>query len=125
MGLSKLNPFKKDRQNYPGVVIPLASAPSHLASHPDPDPDPEKKNSLSSPDVDKSLDRASSSENGLAGPVPETSHLTIEKLRQEVEADVATSGHDSVYDRMCPILVSSSAATVSCSTFHRPNSDIP
>ncbi|KAJ5574294.1 uncharacterized protein N7459_008721 [Penicillium hispanicum] len=101
MGLSKLSPFKKDRQNYPGVVIPLASAPDHSATP----PDPEKRNSLSSnPDADKSLDRPSSSENGSAGPVTETGHLTIEKLRAEIDADVVASGHDSMYDRKAKVI---------------------
>lgn len=88
MGLSKLTPFKKDRQNFPGVVIPLADAPAHNSANSD-----EK--------TDKSLDRAPSSENGSAGSVGEASHLTLEALRAEVETDISTSGHDSVYDRMC------------------------
>jgi hypothetical protein len=96
MGISKFNPFKTDRQNFPGVVIPLADAPAH---HGPGVSDFDEKKAI--PD-DKSLDRASSSENGAAsGSLPETSHLTIEILRAEVEAEVATSGHDSVYDRMC------------------------
>jgi hypothetical protein len=96
MGISKFNPFKKDRQNYPGIVIPLADAPAHHGSGGN-DVD-EKKCSID----DKSLDRASSSENGAAsGSQPETSHLTIEALRAEVEEDAATTGHDSAYDRMC------------------------
>lgn len=96
MGISKFNPFKKDRQNFPGIVIPLANAPAHYGSGGS-DLD-EKKGSVD----DKSLDRASSSENGAAsGSQPETSHLTIEALRAEVEADAASAGHDSAYDRMC------------------------
>ena len=86
MGLAKLTPFKKDRQNFPGVVIPLAHAPAHKS-----DRDDEKDN--------KSLDRASSSENGSAGSLGGTSHLTLEALRAEVEADISTSGQDSAYDR--------------------------
>lgn len=47
----------------------------------------------------KSLDRAPFSENGSAGLLGETSHLTLEALRAEVEADISTSGQDSAYDR--------------------------
>jgi hypothetical protein len=86
--LSKLIPFKKDRQNFPGVVIPLADAPAHKSTNTD-----EKAR--------KSLDRAPSSENGSAGSLGESSHLTLEALRAEVESDISTSGHDSLYDRMC------------------------
>lgn len=95
MGLDKFNPFKKDRQNFPGVVIPLVDAPSRQK----PAVTDEKKAEL--PDANKSLERASSSENGSSGgSVNEPTHRTIESLRAEIEADLATSGHDSVYDRM-------------------------
>lgn len=88
MGFANFTPFKKDRQNFPGVVIPLADAPAH----PSADSDEKAK---------KSLDRAPSSENGSAGSLGESSHLTLETLRAEVESDISTSGHDSAYDRMC------------------------
>jgi hypothetical protein len=88
MGLSNWTPFKKDRQNFPGVVIPLADAPAHIPANAD-----EK--------AKKSLDLASSSENGSAGSLREATHLTLEALRAEVESDISTSGQDSVYDRMC------------------------
>lgn len=95
MGLEKFNPFKKDRQNFPGVVIPLVDASAHQK----PAVTDEKKAEL--PDANKSLERASSSENGSSGgSVNEPTHRTIESLRAEIEADLATSGHDSVYDRM-------------------------
>lgn len=98
MGLENFNPFKKDRQNYPGVVIPLADAPRQsLATK----ADPEKKDD-SSTDGPKILDRAPSSENGSAHSLPEASHWTIEALRAEIEAETSSSGHDSVYDRMSP-----------------------
>lgn len=94
MGIEKFNPFKKDRQNFPGVVIPLADAPAR------PKPaltDDEKQ----AEEANKSLERASSSENGSSGgSVNEPSHRTIESLRAEVESDIAASAHDSVYDRM-------------------------
>jgi hypothetical protein len=76
------------------VVIPLADAPAR------PKPvltDDEKK----AENANKSLERASSSENGSSGgSVNEPSHRTIESLRAEVESDIAASAHDSVYDRM-------------------------
>lgn len=100
MGLDKLNLFKKDRQNFPGVVIPLSSAPA--PSHAKAD---SKKKIGPSTEAPKSLESASSSENGSAGSLPDTSHLTFEYLRAEIDADVVASGHDSVYDRMCPLPV--------------------
>lgn len=92
------NPFKRhDHRNFPGVVIPLASAP--LRSSPSPSPSPvEKKIGTDEKADDRSLDQAAS-EKGI-GPVPEYTQLTLEALRAEVENDVATSGHDSAYDRM-------------------------
>lgn len=98
MGLAVLNPFKRDRQNYPGVVIPLSSAPvkSHTNAGPEKKEDP-------STDGPKTLDRAPSSENGSAGSLPDSSPLTLEALRAEIEAETSTSGHDSVYDRMSPL----------------------
>ncbi|KAJ5389978.1 uncharacterized protein N7496_001046 [Penicillium cataractarum] len=91
MGISNWTPFKKDRQNFPGVVIPLADAPAHTPANAD-----EK--------ADKSLDRAPSSENGSAGSLREATHLTLEALRAEVESDMSTSGHDSVYDRKAKVI---------------------
>lgn len=88
MGLEKFNPFKRDSPNFPDVVIPLADGPAHFLS--------EKTDKETSP----SLDGASSSENGAAGPKGSTSTpLTLEALRAEIEADVSTSTHDSAYDR--------------------------
>jgi hypothetical protein len=88
MGLAQFNPFKKDRQNFPGVVIPLADAPAHPQLS-------EKDDKESS----KSLDRAPSSENGVAGSHTSATHLTLEALRAEIESDLATASHDSAYDR--------------------------
>lgn len=98
MGIERFNPFKKDRQNFPGVVIPLADAPTR------PKPaltDDEKK----AEDANKSLERASSSENGSSGgSVHEPSHRTIESLRAEVEDNTSASSHDSVYDRKAKVI---------------------
>lgn len=87
MGFQKFNPFKRDSPNLPNVVIPLANAPAQpLSEKTDKEPS-------------ESLDGASSSENGAAGPKDST-HLTLEGLRAEIESDVSTSTHDSAYDRM-------------------------
>jgi hypothetical protein len=92
------NPFRKhDQTTFHGVVIPISSAPSHARPE---SPAPEKKaNANLKPDA-SSLDKAPSQENGSAASITERSHLTIESLRAEIESDVATSGHDSAYDRM-------------------------
>ena len=89
MGLEKFNPFKKDSPTFPNVVIPLADAPAHSLT--------EKAEKESN----QGLDSSSSSENGAAG-TNDSTHLTLEALRAEVESDISTSGHDSAYDRMFP-----------------------
>jgi hypothetical protein len=99
MGFLTFNPFKRERQNFPGVVIPLSEAP--LRSHITANPEKENKDD-SSIDQPKPLDRAPSAENGSAGSLTESSHLTIEALRAEIDAESSTSGQDSMYDSMCP-----------------------
>jgi hypothetical protein len=92
------NPFSKnDHTTYHGVVIPLSSAPAHARPQ---SPAVEKKGSPNVKADDTSLNKAPSQENGSAASIPETSHLTIEALRAEIESDVAASGYDSAYDRM-------------------------
>ncbi|KAJ6187371.1 hypothetical protein N7519_002279 [Penicillium mononematosum] len=91
MGLEKFNPFKKDSPTFPSVVIPLADAPAHSL--------PEKADKESN----QSLDGSSSSENGAAGSKDST-HLTLEALRAEVESDVSTSTNDSAYDRKSKVI---------------------
>ncbi|KAJ5684360.1 uncharacterized protein N7477_000705 [Penicillium maclennaniae] len=100
MSFLTFNPFKRERQNFPGVVIPLSEAP--LRSHPT-DVEKEKKDD-SSIDQPKSLDRAPSAENGSAGSLRETSHLTIEVLRAEIDAEVSTAGLDTMYDRKAKVI---------------------
>lgn len=104
MGFPNLNPFKRDRQNFPGVVIPLAAAPAHAPV----DPSDEKKGFPN----DKPEDAAErgSAHGSTSGSQHEAAYLTLEGLRAEIEADVAASGgHDSAYDRMClaPVPISS------------------
>ncbi|CAP94692.1 hypothetical protein E8E15_007898 [Penicillium rubens] len=91
MGLEKFNPFKKDSPTFPSVVIPLAQAPAHSLS--------EKADKESN----RSLDGSSSSENGAAGSKDST-HLTLEALRAEVESDISTSTNDSAYDRKSRVI---------------------
>ncbi|PLB45605.1 MFS general substrate transporter [Aspergillus steynii IBT 23096] len=96
------NPFKRhDHRNFPGVVIPLANAPSRSSQSPSPTP-VEKKIGPDDKADDRSLDQAAS-EKGI-GPVPEYTHLTLEALRAEVESDIAASGHDSAYDRKAKVI---------------------
>ncbi|CAG7992124.1 unnamed protein product [Penicillium olsonii] len=93
MGISKFNPFKKDRQNFPGVVIPLADAPAH----------PPKLTEKDDKELN-SLNQSPSSENGVAGSNAGTHHLTIEGLRAEIEFDLATASHDTAYDRKAKVI---------------------
>lgn len=92
--MNKLSFLWKDRQTFPGVVVPLADAPAPTYSDPNAEtkPNPDAKANLNS------LDSASSQENG-ASPVPRSNVLTMEGLRAEVESAVSASGVDSVYDR--------------------------
>ena len=82
-----MNPFKKfDTSDFEGVYQPLGESQrkSSIVSASAP-----KKTSLD----DKELEDG---EKGGAGYAPNT----IESLRAEIDADIAASGHDSVYDRM-------------------------
>ncbi|KAJ9214678.1 hypothetical protein DTO166G4_3734 [Paecilomyces variotii] len=90
------NPFQRDNyRTFPGVVIPLSQG--HR-----PDLAPAEKDVNPAKDDDK-LAKVGSEENGAAS-LPETSTLTIEALRAEVENDVAASGHDSAYDRKSKVI---------------------
>ncbi|KAJ6152971.1 hypothetical protein N7497_007290 [Penicillium chrysogenum] len=76
MGLEKFNPFKKDSPTFPSVA---------------------------DKESNRSLDGSSSSENGAAGSKDST-HLTLEALRAEVESDISTSTNDSAYDRKSRVI---------------------
>lgn len=100
-----VNPFKRDKHTtFPGVVVPLASAPPH--SHRNSEIEKPHGTDLGLDDhhpdkADKnSLDKAPSEENGVPSSLSETSHLTIDVLRAEVETDIGASGVDTAYDRM-------------------------
>lgn len=90
--ITQFNPFKKDRQNFPGVVIPLSSAPAYSSQ----DSNSEKKKEQ---DEGATLDRSSSAEHGSAGSIPDTSYLTIEILRREVDEDIGAGSNNTIYDR--------------------------
>ncbi|KAF7712448.1 MFS-type transporter [Penicillium ucsense] len=91
MGFANFNPFKRERQNFPGVVIPLAS---DSATHVSPD--------LTEKD-DKASDHASSSRSSGQNEKA-TTPLTLEALRAEVEADIVASGSDTSYDRKAKVV---------------------
>lgn len=84
-----VNPFKKnDKDAFPGVLIPLSDA----------------SRSPSSGDEKKA--EGNLEEKGAAPPASdgESTSLTLEALRTEVESDVAASGHDSAYDRKSKVI---------------------
>jgi MFS family permease len=91
-----LKPFKNyDIESFPNVHVPLSEAPPR---HPSVVAMNEKRRasmvgSGGSDDPDKRASRAGSS-----------SGFTLEDLREEVELDVAASGHDSSYDRKSKVI---------------------
>ncbi|KAE8147553.1 MFS general substrate transporter [Aspergillus avenaceus] len=92
--MNALRNLFKDRTGFPEVVVPLADAPT-----------PPNAEKMSGSDVESnanSLDKASSQEKGAY--VPQGDVLTLEGLRAEVESALASSGHDSAYDRKAKII---------------------
>lgn len=117
MGFAKLNPFKRDRQNFPGIVIPLAEAPDHQPT----DSSDEKAGLPKNNKSEDSAERGSAHESS-SGSQHDTTHLTLEGLRAEIDADVAAGGvQDSMYDRMCPAPLSYLSISLQ-STFTLPTS---
>jgi hypothetical protein len=87
-----MNPFKRhDNETFLGVVVPLSEARRFSHSIPAADEETAGKD-------DKKLDRVGSEENGIASN-PEYSSMTIEAIRAEVDGEIASSGHDTAYDR--------------------------
>lgn len=79
-----LNPFHKhDVSEFPGVLVPLASAQHRRTSV-------ISKNDLSD---DAGKESTGSSE--------WTGGMTVESLRAEIDADLAAGGVDTAYDRTC------------------------
>ncbi|KAM5449844.1 hypothetical protein MaudCBS49596_004606 [Microsporum audouinii] len=83
-----VNPFAKDEKSFPGVLIPLSGgSPTSKI--------PSKKKSVG----------GTFEEEGAASPPPEyEAELTIEALRAEVEASVASTGQDTAYDRKSMVI---------------------
>ena len=91
-----VNPFSKhDHHEFPGVVVPINTAPAHSKI------DQEKKVGADEKTDAGSIDRSSSAENGSihSHHQSQDGHLTLEILRAEVDKDVVASGQDSAYDR--------------------------
>ncbi|KAJ5232904.1 hypothetical protein N7468_005860 [Penicillium chermesinum] len=81
----------RERRSFPEVVVPLAQGCA-----------PKTKDTLEIGTSD-STDRASLQENGVSGSNVGTI-LTLEALRAEIEADLASSGHDTAYDRKAKVI---------------------
>ena len=105
MGPIFMNPFKKhDVSEFENVYVPLAEAQRHksvVAQHNDmkngtviEEDGMVKKNPAVNPD-EKDIEAGTSPD--IINPY---SAYTIDGLRTEIDADIAASGHDSVYDRM-------------------------
>ena len=92
----QLNPFKKERQNFPGVVIPLAQAPAHRPSNLN-----DEKTDLSKDDKPEDMAERGSAHGSASSSQHEATHLTLEGLRAEIEADLTGShSENTTYDRM-------------------------
>jgi MFS family permease len=91
-----LLPFKNyDADSFPGVHVPLSEAPPR---HPSVVAMNDKRRasmggSVNSSDPEKKAERPGSG-----------SGFTLEELREEIELDVAASGHDSSYDRKSKVI---------------------
>lgn len=99
---SWVNPFTRhDRQEFLGVLIPLSQAPrfQHLNTVVSAESEAANNNNKENDKENDKLDRVGSEENGATVSNPEYSHQTIEAIRAEVEGELSTSGHDTVYDR--------------------------
>ncbi|KAL4962251.1 putative sugar transporter [Aspergillus stella-maris] len=96
-----VNPFSKhDHHEFPGVVVPINTAPAHSKIN------QEKKVGADDKTDAGSIDRSSSAENGSihSHHQSQDGHLTLEILRAEVDKDVVASGQDSAYDRKAKVI---------------------
>lgn len=99
-----LNPFKKyDLDDFPDVYIPLARAKRH--------PSVVAENKRRSSVATERTDNTAVDKEAHLDPVkPEDSSdandttFTVEQLRVEIDGDVASSGHDSAYDRKAKVI---------------------
>lgn len=94
-----LNPFGKyDKDDFPNVHIPLHQAPRHpsvVAANVD------RIRMSVSESSDKKLEEGSEKKLDEAS---EPGMLTLESLREEIDSDIAASGHDSSYDRKSKVI---------------------
>lgn len=98
-------------------MIPLAEAPDHQPT----DSSDEKAGLPKNNKSEDSAERGSAHESS-SGSQHDTTHLTLEGLRAEIDADVAAGGvQDSMYDRMCPAPLSYLSISLQ-STFTLPTS---
>ena len=90
-----MNPFKKhDVSDFEGVYVPLANArrhPSVVAAH-------DEKFGTTDYRISDGARAEKDGELGIQA-AGAYSAYTIEGLRAEIDADIAASGHDTVYDR--------------------------
>ena len=77
--------LQRDRSQIPEVVIPLADAPNTI--------------SQTDKDTESNVNSLDSQEKGASSATQSTT-LTLEALRAEVDSAVSASGHNTVYDRM-------------------------
>lgn len=97
-----LNPFKKyDLTDFHDVVVPLADAPRH----PSVVAENKRRASVASTLNATTLNSQNVVEKGDSKDSASTDDmLTVATLRAEVEADIAASGHDSIYDRKSKVI---------------------
>lgn len=89
-----LNPFKKyDLEDFSSVVVPLKDAPRH------PSVVAENNRRLS---LASTVGNREGTTEKTVGKI--SGDLTVESLREEVDADIAASGHDSAYDRKSKVI---------------------
>lgn len=108
-----LNPFKKyDVDHFKDIVfVPLDQAPPR---HPSVVVENQRRDSLRRASLAESeqtkigaADGPTTLEKGRSAESSDSadgSRLTIQQLREEVEADIAASGHDSAYDRKSKVI---------------------
>lgn len=96
-----LNPFKKyDVEDFPDVYIPLAQA----TRHPSVVAENKRRSSVATANSDHTAvnKEANIEKTKETGSDDET--FTLEQLRAEIDADIASSGHDSAYDRKAKVI---------------------
>ena len=104
MGPTFMNPFKKhDVSEFENVFVPLSEATRHksvVAQH----NDLKNGTTIEEDGMVKKDPTASPNEKDVeAGSNPDVVNpyntYTIDTLREEIDSDIAASGHDTIYDR--------------------------